>query len=311
MKRVHVKVPATSANLGPGFDVLGVALPLYNDITMEINGGGWTTARRQVDISIDIEGEGFDVLPRDESNLLAKTAFEVFETARKWPGTLKIKAINRIPLARGLGSSAATILGAICAANKLCGSPLTDQQVLNMAAAREGHADNVVPAMVGGFCISMVLNQETHYVKFPAASSLQAVVCIPQKSLSTKEARRVLPSRVPLSAAVFTSSHVAFLLGALWKRNYPWLSFAMDDVLHQPARAALLPGLRDVIADAKKAGAYAYGAALSGAGSSVIAFVKRSVAKNVGDMMQKRFASRGVASRWLALPLENKGIRYS
>jgi homoserine kinase len=308
MKQVRVRVPATSANLGPGFDVLGVALPLYNDIVMGINGGAWTSARRPVSISMEIDGEGYDALPRDESNLIVKTAFTVFETARKWPGTLHIQAVNRIPLARGLGSSAATILGAICAANKLCGSPLNDQQILNMAAAREGHADNVVPAMVGGFCVSMVLNQETHYVKFPAAKNLHAVVCIPQKPLSTKEARRVLPSRVPLSAAVFTSSHVAFLLGALWKKNYPWLSFAMDDVLHQPPRAALLPGLREVINDAKKAGAY--GAALSGAGSSVIAFCKRSVAKSVGDSMQKRFASRGVASHWLGLGLENKGLRY-
>src|SRR5258708_4384404 len=261
MKRIHVRVPATSANLGPGFDVLGVALPIYNEVEMGINGGAWTATRRALSLTVDIEGEGFDVLPRDESNLLVRAAFQVFETARRWPGTLKIKAINRIPLARGLGSSAAATLGAICAANRLCGTPLSEDAVLNLATGIEGHPDNVVPALVGGFCISGIMEQTIRYLKFPAPHRLHAVLCIPQKPLSTKDARRVLPSRVPLSAAVVTSSHVAFLLGAIWQRKYEWLSFAMDDVLHQPARAALLPGLKDVIAEAKKAGAY--GAALS------------------------------------------------
>src|SRR6185295_12184726 len=120
MKKVHVKVPATSANLGPGFDVLGVALPLFNEVTMQINGGGWTSARRALSLSVDIEGEGFDVLPRDESNLVVRAAFQVFEAARRWPGTLKVKAINRIPLARGMGSSSAATLGGLWAANRLC-----------------------------------------------------------------------------------------------------------------------------------------------------------------------------------------------
>src|SRR6185295_5402205 len=111
VKKVHVKIPATSANLGPGFDVLGVALPLYNEVIMQINGGGWTSARRGLSLTVDIEGEGFDALPRDESNLIVRAAFQVFEAARKWPGTLKIKAINRIPLTRGLGSSSAATLG--------------------------------------------------------------------------------------------------------------------------------------------------------------------------------------------------------
>src|SRR4051794_17720539 len=121
MKRVHIKVPATSANLGPGFDVLGVSLPLYNDVVMGVNGGAWTSSRRAMTVSLDIEGEGFDSLPRDESNLLVRAAFQVFETVRRWPGTLHVKEINRIPLARGLGSSAATTLGGMYAANRLCG----------------------------------------------------------------------------------------------------------------------------------------------------------------------------------------------
>jgi homoserine kinase len=310
LKKVHVKVPATSANLGPGFDVLGLSLPLYNEVTLQINGGAWTTSRRALSLSVDIEGEGFDVLPRDESNLMVRAAFQVFETTRRWPGTLRVKAVNRIPLARGLGSSAAATLAGLCAANRLCGKPLSDQTLLNMATSIEGHADNVVPGMVGGFCVSAVVGHETHYLKFKAPSNLRAVVCIPQKPLSTKDARRVLPSRVPMSAAVFTSSHVAFLLGAIVQKKFELLGFAMEDVLHQPARAALLPGLKDVIVEARKAGAW--GAALSGAGSSVIAFTKPgSVAKRVGQAMQQRLAARGVPNRWIELGLDNHGIKYS
>ena len=308
MKKVHVKVPATSANLGPGFDVLGVALPLYNEVSMQINGGAWTASRRALSLSIDIEGEGFDSLPRDESNLIVRAAFRVFEVARRWPGTLRIKAVNRIPLARGLGSSASATLAGMVAANRLCGRPLSDQAILNLATAMEGHPDNLAPAMAGGFCIAGVMGQETHYLKFAAPGNLRAVLCIPQKPILTSDARRVLPSRVPLSAAVFTSSHVAFLLGALWQKKYQWLSFAMEDVLHQPARASLLPGLREVIVEAKKVGAY--GAALSGAGSTVIAFAQPgAVARRVGQSMQRRFAARGIPSRWLDLRLDNQGIR--
>jgi len=310
MKKVHVKVPATSANLGPGFDVLGVALPLFNEITMEINGGAWTASRRSLSLSVDIEGEGFDALPRDESNLLVRAAFLVFEATRRWPGTLRIKALNRIPLARGLGSSAAATLAGLYAANKHCGNALSEQALLNMATRVEGHPDNIVPALIGGFCISGMIDHETRYLKFKAPSDLRAVVCIPQRPMSTRDARRLLPSRVPLNAAIFTSGRLAFLLGALWQRKYELLSFGMDDVLHQPARAALLPGLKDVISDAKKAGAY--GAALSGAGSSVIAFTKRgTVAKHVGEAMQKRFAGRGIVSRWIDLPLDNHGLKVS
>src|SRR5438045_5163652 len=126
--------------------------------------------------------------------------------------------------------------------------------------------------MVGGLCISGIVEHQVRYLKFAAPSGLRAVVCSPHKPLETHEARRVLPSRIPFTAAVFTSSRVAFLLGAMLQKRYDWLDFAMEDVLHQPARARLIPGMRVSILEAKKAGAY--GAALSGAGSSVIAFVK-------------------------------------
>lgn len=309
MKKVTVSIPATSANLGPGFDVLGVALHLFNQVSMEADAfGSSSVPSRLLSLSVDVEGEGFDLLPRDSSNLVVRAACRVFETVKRRPTTLRVKLVNNIPLARGLGSSAAATLGGMYAANHLCGKPLSDHALLNLAVAMEGHADNIVPALVGGLCVAGIIERSTRYLRFSAPTDLHAVLCIPEKPMATAKARRVLPSRIPLSAAVFTSSRVAFLLGSLLQKRYEWLGFSMQDVLHQPARAHLIPGLQEVIEEANKAGAW--GAALSGAGSSVLAFSKAgAAAKRVGRAMQKRFAARGIPSRWFETSFENKGIR--
>ncbi len=309
-KKVVVQVPATSANLGPGFDVLGMALSLYNEVHLETDDAQFSSFRQNPIMSVTIEGEGAGRLPTDNSNLVLQMALKVFEKAKRWPrGMIRLKTINRIPLARGLGSSSSAIVGGLCAANALTGGRLPLSVLLEMAVSVEGHPDNVVPAFVGGLCIAGVIKEEVRYLRFPAPQELRAVVCSPDRPLETRDARRVLPSRIPFSAAVFTSSRVAFLLGALLQKRYDWLDFAMEDVLHQPARARLIPGLRDAISEASKAGAY--GAALSGAGSSVIALVKPGpVAKKVGFAMQKAFGARGVTSLFQELLLDNKGVRY-
>jgi len=309
-KKVTVHVPATSANLGPGFDVLGVALHLYNDVILSADPKGFSPSRHTPQLFVEVEGEGTGTLPRNHSNLVVRAAFKVFERTHQWPKELYVKLVNRIPLSRGLGSSSAAALGGICAANALIGRPLKDEELLEMAVAMEGHPDNVVPSMVGGFCISVFVNHRVQYLKFSVPPGLRAVVCSPDKPLETQEARRVLPSRIPFSAAVFTSSRVAFLIGAILQKRYDWLSFAMDDVLHQPARAKLIPGLNEAIREARNAGAF--GAALSGAGTSIIAFCKPGqTAAHVGHAMQKAFQHHGIASRFRDLDLENKGIRIS
>ena len=309
-KKVTVHIPATSANLGPGFDVLGIALHLYNEVSLSAHTKEFGPFRHTPALEIDVEGEGSATIPRNSSNLVYRAAAKVFERAKKWPKELQIKLVNRIPLSRGLGSSSAATLGGICAANALLGKPLDDHALLELAVGMEGHPDNVVPAMVGGFCVSGVIHHQVRYLKFPVPSSLRAVVCSPDKPLETQEARRVLPSRIPFTAAVFTSSRVAFLLGAMMQKKYDWLSFAMEDVLHQAPRASLIPGLKEAIREAKKAGAY--GSALSGAGSSVIAFTKPgAVAKRVGQAMEKAFRSHGIHSLSRELVLENKGVKLS
>ncbi len=309
VKKITVSVPATSANLGPGFDVLGVAVSLYNEVTFEAVMAPPQALVKKPVLQMTIEGEGAADIPRDASNLVIRSAYRVFERVRQWPSQLKVRMRNRIPLARGLGSSSATTIAGLAAANRLCGEPLPEQALLDLAVGIEGHPDNVVPALVGGFCVSGMIDKRTRYLKFKAPKDLRAVVCVPEKQIATSEARRVLPSRIPLSAAVFTSSHAMFLLGSILQKQYEWLGFAMDDVLHQPARASLLPGFNEVLVQAKKAGAY--GAALSGAGSCVLALTKPgATVKVVGEAMQKRFAAHGIASKWINLTLEDKGIRY-
>jgi len=309
-KKITVHVPATSANLGPGFDVLGVALHWFNDVSFEMDHLQASAHRPLVSLSVEVEGEGFDSLPRDESNLVAKAAYKIFEKAKRWPKSLWIKLHNRIPLTRGMGSSSAAIIGGMAAANALLGKPIKDEALLELAVAMEGHPDNVVPAFVGGFCVSGVIHGEVRYLKFDVPPALRAVVCSPDQPLATSAARRVLPSRVPLSAAIFTSSRVAFLLGAMLQRRFEWLGFAMEDVLHQPVRAHLIPGMNEAIREARRAGAW--GCALSGAGSSIVAFTKPgATAKRVGQAMQKAFTAHRQPSHVLDLSLENKGIRYT
>ena len=306
MKTSRVLVPATSANLGPGFDVLGVALGLFNEVHATAEGA---SKGRIGALQIDVHGAGTDELPRDASNLIVQAMERVCRKTRCWPQRLTLKLVNRIPLSRGLGSSSAAIVGGLAAANRLLGDPLSPDTLLEMAVEMEGHPDNVTPALMGGFCVSGIFQGKPRYWSIPAATDLRAVIAVPELLLPTKAARAVLPKQVPLKDAVFTASRVAFLIGALQKKRYDWLGDAMEDVLHQPYRKRLVPGLMDVIAAARKAGAY--GAALSGAGSCVIALTPAgALEKKVGLAMQAVFKRQRIVSQVLHLKLENKGIRF-
>lgn len=307
-KRVSVRIPATSANLGPGFDVLGVALSLCNDVSMAAE----NFSSRPADLGsafVVIEGAGRDSLPRDQRNGVVEAARRVFQRTGRFPKNLVVRCVNRIPMARGLGSSAAATLGGMLAANVLCGRRLSEQELLQLAVSMEGHPDNLVPAMYGGLCVSHLVKKIVRHYRFPIPPGIGAVICVPEHPVPTAEARRVLPSRIPFGVAVFTSARVAFLLGAFACRKWGWLSFAMDDALHQPARAKLVPGLRPVIQSAQQAGAW--GAALSGAGSSVIALVKPGTERHVGEAMVRAFRSAGLKSQALPLHFENRGARIS
>lgn len=311
MKRVKVRVPATTANLGPGFDVLALALRLYNTVEMEVGSG-----KSEKKLQIDIVGEGEDNLPRDRRNIVYRAAKLVFDRFHFAPRTLHIKLVNRIPLASGLGSSAAARIGGLASANRLCGGRLSREELLNLAAEIEGHADNVSAAMVGGLTVSCIYSpggrkgKKIEIVKLDPPGNLSCVVCIPNFQIMTSRARKILPRTVKFEQAVFTSSRVAMLLAALIRKRYELLGMAMEDRLHQPYRRRLVKGMEVVFEEALRAGAL--GVSLSGAGPSILAFTASSppsCAEKVGKAMRKAFAKHKVESRYLVLGIDKQGTK--
>ncbi|HEY8347425.1 MAG TPA: homoserine kinase [Symbiobacteriaceae bacterium] len=303
---VRVSVPATSANLGPGFDTLGLALDLHNIITMEETG--------ILDVVIEIEGHG-EALERPENNMVYQAARQVFRRLNYEPHGLYIKEEVNIPVARGLGSSAAAIVGGLVAANalvqRMTGRPgLSREELLAMAVEIEGHPDNVTPALVGGFTVSCM--DETRgpvYVRFDPPPGLRAVVVMPEVSLPGKKtefSRGVLPTEVSLKDAVYNLNRSSLLVAALAQGRLDLLPVATKDRLHQPYRASLVPGLRSVFQAALDAGAK--GVVLSGAGPSVLAFVDRD-AEPVALAMEGAFQWAGSNARSIVVDLSAEGAK--
>ncbi|HXA41952.1 MAG TPA: homoserine kinase [Candidatus Solibacter sp.] len=297
---VRVSVPATSANLGPGFDVLGLALDLVD--VFEV----WETG---TDVSIEVDGEGAGTVPTDRSNLFHMTLQKYFDAAGYETRGLRIREHNRIPLARGLGSSAATIVGALVAARAVSGSPIDDDRLLDMAVSLEGHPDNVAAALRGGFV--MVADEgDGRYLARDLAWSdrLGAALFIPDLLVATESARQVLPEQYSRADAVHNLGRLAMLLAAIGEARIEDLRIATQDRLHQPYRSSLVPGLAEMIAAANEAGAG--GAFLSGAGPTVLALHDRTV-EGLGDRVAAAMA--GVASgfglhgRTLVLDLRSRG----
>ena len=298
---VKVRVPASTANLGPGYDVLGLALKLYN--TVEIEKGDKP--------SIEIEGEGADSLPKDKSNIADQAAQEVFKTVNGTPLTVNLKLINNIPLARGLGSSAAARIGALVSANSLIGNKLSQDEILKIAAKLESHPDNVVPALVGGLTAAQLLKEEVKYVKYPVRGDLKIVVAIPDFKVSTLEARKVLPDKFTIEDVISTLSGTSLLAGVLCNFEFAdpkLLESSMKDRIHQPYRKKLIPAMDEVFNAARKAGAQ--GVALSGSGSTIAAFsIGNSKVKNkeIGQAMVNAFHQAGHKSCYKILEVEREG----
>ena len=296
LARASVSVPASTSNLGPGFDCLGLALDLRNELTLELRDGKGPAV-------VDVRGEGAQTLPRGETNLIVKAARLVLP--RETPGRLRFVATNRIPLARGLGSSAAAAVAGLWAAAHLFGTlRRAEDELEKLAVSLEGHPDNVAPCVHGGLTASLSGLGPQRLNLHP---SLSAVVCVPAFELETKKARAVLPKTVPLADAVFNASRALLLARALESGRVSHLPELMEDRLHQPYRAKLVPGLADALASAVKAGAA--GAALSGSGPTVFAFVEKGRAPSVGTAMVRAFRRRRVAAKWLALAIDRQGVR--
>jgi len=295
---IDVRVPATSANLGPGFDVLGLALGLYNDIAYEEAEG----------VVMTIEGEGAGRLDTGADNVVARAARMVYEAAgRRFPGAT-IRCVNRIPPARGLGSSAAAWVGGLIAANAALGSPLDRDAVLDLACRAEGHPDNVAAALLGGLTVSCAAGDRVTAVSLAVSAEIGWVVLVPETESSTREARAVLSADVSRSDAVFNLQRLGLLLASVGSGRIDLLRLAMDDRLHQPQRQSLFPWMESVRRAALDTGAL--GCVLSGAGPSLLAAVEGS-GEAAARAMERALGAAGVPGRASALPVDTVGATWN
>lgn len=300
-KSISVRVPATSANLGPGFDSLGLALALYSEFKL--------TLCRRPGLEFNFHGENAEDIAGDEQNVVWQAIKYLLAKAGAQDEYLgaKIEVQNNIPLSRGLGSSATAIVGGLKAANVLLGNRYNRRELLQMATEIEGHPDNVAPAILGGVTVNVIEEGQVHSLSFWPKIRLKMAVAVPDFRLATKLAREALPEKVPLKDAIFNIGHASMLTAALCRGNESYLRHALADTLHQPYRAHLIPGFDEVIKAAKEHNAL--GAVLSGAGPSIIAFTleQENNAAEVAKAMQGAFAHNGIAARGLVLNLDVKG----
>ena len=266
-RRVTVEVPASSANLGAGYDCLGVALDLVNRINLEVR--GWSRGA----IELEIEGEGANELTDDRHNRFVQGLEAALVAVRgQLPEQIgwRISMRNRIPLSRGLGSSAAATVGGLLAGNTLLGGPLSPAELLRLATEIEGHPDNAAAALHGGFVVVDSSASPPTTIRFNVPRDLKVVLFIPELRLSTARMREVLPKTVPLEDAIANLGRVAIGVAGIASGTYEHLGALTLDRLHEPYRAAVYPQFPALVQAARDAGAV--GACLSGAGSSVIAF---------------------------------------
>lgn len=262
--RSIVKVPASTANLGPGFDTLGMALSLY----------AWIGMEEAEETVFHLYGEEMNGLPLDKSNLLYQVAQMVFAEAGVHIPELSISMYSEIPLTRGLGSSASAIIGALAAANAMIGSPLDNAKLFDMATALEKHPDNVGASLFGGIITAVWDGSYADYIRLEPPQDLELLVVIPDFELSTTKARGVLPAEISVSDAVYNISRTSLLTAAFASGRLDLIGRGMQDRLHQPYRAPLVPGMEKLLAEAPQHGAL--GIALSGAGPTLICFVDRN-----------------------------------
>lgn len=299
LNRVRVRVPATTANLGPGFDALGMALTLYNSFEVAL-------LPPSEGCVVEATGPEADLVPKGEDNLVVQGAAAAWAAAGMPETGWRVRLETEIPFGGGLGSSASAIVGGVAAANALAGGRLSVGRMLKLATELEGHPDNVAPALLGG--VTVVVRDGAGGVHWErlVVRGLQAVVAVPHRGLSTGRSRQALPETVPYADAVFNVGRTGLLVAALANGNWDGLAAALEDRLHQPYRSRLVPGFADVVAAAVREGAL--GAALSGAGPSVVAFLpEEGDAAAVGVAMAAAFLDSGVGADWLVLQPDEEG----
>ena len=292
--RVSIAVPASIANLGPGFDILAIAVQLQNDVHAELSDGP---------LSIDPGTDATTALRNPEHNRITRAYVQACAELAVATDGAQFRCVNRIPFARGLGSSAAAALGGVLAAVALHHAPWDEQMVLDCVGRLEGHRDNGAAALLGGLAICA---PGAPAVQMHVPDELRAVVFLPDAGLETDAARRVVAGEFSRADAIFNASRCALLVRALAMRDYETLGDAMDDRWHQPARARLVPEAAHLMLAAREAGAA--GAALAGAGPSVVALTVRDP-DAVAGALEQAAATRGVAGHAVTFEVRNYGAR--
>ena len=300
-----ITVPATTANLGPGFDCIGAALTLYNQFKFTRLDESFEQL-----VSIAVTGAEADRVKTDESNLVYQAFVKFYQKVGQIPPSVQIEIQLGVPLARGLGSSATAIVGGLVGANQLAGFPLAQTEVMELAIALEGHPDNVVPALLGGCRLAANREEEGGFggweiCDVPWHESVVPVVAIPDFELSTQEARRVLPAQVSRGDAIFNTAHLGLLVRGLETGRGEWLRAALQDRLHQPYRQALIPGYEAVRSATMAAGAF--GMVISGAGPTLLALVDLAQAAAVEAAMAAAWKESGITARVRSLSIDSQG----
>jgi homoserine kinase len=290
---IKIRVPATSANLGPGFDCLGLALNIWNEVSFE-------PAEK---ISHHVTGEGAEKLNKGSRNLLTKAFTLVYETCGKEMKGAKVCAHNEILMSSGLGSSAAAIIAGLYGANEMLGKPLNKNEILKLANEMEGHPDNVAPALFGGLVVSIISGDEIIIRRYEIPE-FTIVIVKPNMEWPTKIARAVLPKSVSRADSIYNIGRAALVVDAFRNGDLDLLQKVMDDRIHQPYRLKHISGGMSAYKKAKQFGA----AALSGAGPSIIAFVPPEKAEQAKAEIQSSFEERGIETRGIITKPSDKGV---
>lgn len=293
-----VKVPASTSNMGPGFDTLGLALDIYNEYTFD-------TDTEDFVYSSNIDE---DTVPWNKENLVFRAFDYLFRKERKSTPAIKIHFDAKIPLTGGFGSSSTAIVAGLIAANKLLDSPYNKDQILRIGTQLDGHPDNVTPAILGGFVVCVYADQKLHYINLPWHEDLSFVAITPHFKLPTAKARAALPAQVNYADAVYNIGHSSLLVAALATKDTETLRAAFKDRMHQAYRANLVPGMQYVLDAGVEAGAL--GTMLSGAGSTLIAIVESDeIAKTVASAMQAAWLQSSIDSKVHYLKAEPNGAQ--
>lgn len=308
--KISVKVPASTSNFGSGFDCIGMALPIYNTITIEETVLPGTGIEINVISETDSDDElAIEHIPKDENNIIYKAVEMLYNSIGQSPSELRINIRSQIPIAKGLGSSASIIVGGLLAANELLNKPADEAALLSIATEVEGHPDNVTPAITGGLVLtSMEDDGSIIYRKLPWPEEWHLTLCIPDYELATDISRSVLPKEVPMKDATFNTRRTAMFIEALHTKDAELMKLALQDKLHQPYRTKLVPGLQDIIGSLKHE-ENVIGCVLSGAGPAILVISQKNNIDRIKSIISETWSNYNVKTDIRSLKVENQGAQ--